>query len=627
MPGYFNIGGGNATLGQSHNGPMPSVTEDISWIKGSHQIQFGGTLYQQRLNFYAGAQAIGDANYDGSATGLPLGDFMLGRPQVLTAGTVYGFYIRQYYNALYIQDNWKVNSRLTLNYGLRWEPYQPAYNNRTENEHFDFSAFTQNVHSSVFVNAPAGLVFPGDSLYNCPDAFTCSDFKKFFPRIGLAWDPQGNGRMTIRAAYGMYGDRSSLLAGTAGYFSSPFGNTLNLSGINIADPWANYPGGNPMPTLATLQGIGVYNRNIPFYPNGTYVNWPLKGFHPVYMNQWNLSIQRQVGKDWLLSANYVGNNTIHMFSGENANPSVFLGTGPCTLQSATGPVSYSTCSTSANANQRRVLNLLNPALGQYYSSIGSIDDGGTAEYEGLYVSAQKRLSHGVTAQANYTWSHCISDVYNQNPGSGGVAPPNNRRQFRGNCVGIDLRQLFVLNLVATTPKFSSRTMRILASGWQVAPILQIKSAAQFTVYSGSDRALTTVTNQTPNLVSSNPYPSNQSVNNWINASAFALPALGTYGNLGYNNLKGPGVFQLNMAVSRNFSVWERRVLQLRAEAFNLPNHLNPFAPGAAPNAGQLGANVALSASNFGQITNDISGNNGLQAGDYRVIQLAMKFIF
>jgi hypothetical protein len=155
----------------------------------------------------------------------------------------------------------------------------------------------------------------------------------------------------------------------------------------------------------------------------------------------------------------------------------------------------------------------------------------------------------------------------------------------------------------------------------------MKSAAFFTVYSGTDRALTTVANQTPNFVSANPYPDNQNVNNWISRSAFANPDLGTYGNLGYNNMKGPGVFQLNMALSRTFAIKEKKTIQIRAEAFNLPNHLNAFAPGAAPNAGQAGANVSLTAPNFGQITNDISGNNGLTSGDYRVVQLAMKFVF
>jgi hypothetical protein len=132
--------------------------------------------------------------------------------------------------------------------------------------------------------------------------------------------------------------------------------------------------------------------------------------------------------------------------------------------------------------------------------------------------------------------------------------------------------------------------------------------------------------QTPNLVNPNPYPTNQTVNQWVNPAAFGVAPLGTYGNLGYNNMKGPGVFQLNVALSRTFAIRERKTIQLRAEAFNLPNHLNPSTPNTSPLSNTTGIS-ATNVSNFGQITNDISGNNGLNSGDYRIIQLAMKFVF
>jgi len=152
--------------------------------------------------------------------------------------------------------------------------------------------------------------------------------------------------------------------------------------------------------------------------------------------------------------------------------------------------------------------------------------------------------------------------------------------------------------------------------------------------------LSTTTNQTPDLLLTNPYPANQSIDHWLvttangapikdSAPAFAPAALGKYGNLGYNNLKGPGLFQLNVAVSRNFVIHERQTLQVRAEAFNLPNHLNACVPSvASPISGaNFGNLVPLNSANFGQITCDISANGGLTLGDYRVVQLAMKFMF
>src|SRR5207253_1666957 len=193
---------------------------------------------------------------------------------------------------------------------------------------------------------------------------------------------------TIRAGYGMYGDRAMMLAGTQVYFSAPFGNLVSVAGANLTDPWAgpSTPAGNPMLRLAALQGVGVYDHNIPFSPNGNYVNTNMQNFKPVYMNQWNLSVQRQIGQDWLVTANYVGNNTIHMITGENINPATYFynGTNTCilpngvTINGANGQ-----CSTVANQQTRRVLSLQNPAQGQFYAGIGTIDDGGTASYEGL----------------------------------------------------------------------------------------------------------------------------------------------------------------------------------------------------------------------------------------------------
>jgi len=633
--GAFLIGGGAASPGESHNGPMPSVFDDVSWIKGSHQFGFGGSTFQQRLNYWSGVNGVGNATFDGSRTGqgVILADFLLGLPTSFSQGTIYGFYTRQFYNALYAQDSWKIHPRLTLNYGIRWEPYLSPYNNRGENEHFDLELFRQNVHSKVFVNAPAGLVFPGDPQYTSGKYFNGPRWAKFYPRFGLAWDPEGKGRMTIRAAYGIYGDRAMMLAGTQMYFSAPFGNTVSNSGANLTDPWSTIAGGNPMPAIAALQGIGVYNHNIPFPLNGRYITTKMNDFDPVYMNQWNLNIQRQIGQNWLVTANYVGNSTIHMITTENINPAqyVYNGTSTCTLPNGVVVTGAGTqCSTTANQQARRILNFINPNEARYYSEIGLLDDGGTASYEALNLSVQKRFGKGVSGQANYTWSHCISDVYADNPSSAGVSVAGNRRQFRGNCLGIDRRQLFGMSMVATTPQFSNRTLRILGGNWQFAPILSITSAQLFSVFSGTDRALTSVGNQPPNLVDpSGIYPKKQTADRWINPTAFALADPGTYGNMGYNTFKGPGVFHLNMAVSRTFAIRERQSIQFRAEAFNLPNHVNLATPGGtnANGPGGLGRAINLNSPNFGQITNDISGNNGLLDGDYRVIQFALKLIF
>ncbi len=617
--GGFAIGSTASVPGEAHTGPNVSITDDVSFVKGAHQFVFGGNIYKRIMNYWSGVNAVGSSSFNGTVTGLALGDFLLGNAVSFSQGTNYGMYLYQYYASLYAQDSWKVNKRLTLNYGLRWEPYLSNVNKYGQLDHFDQSLYTAGFHSSVFKNAPIGLAFAGDPQYACANGYNCSSYDKFFPRFGFAFDPGGDGKMTIRASYGIFGDRLHQFFPNQMGFGPPFGNNIGISNVNIANPWANYPGGNAIPYLVGCSPVGHARTDCTFPTAGAYVRFNTDDYNAMYTHQWNLSIQRQVG-DWLLSANYIGNSSIHLGTSENINPAVFLGLGPCTLNvvGANGvvPTNYSTCSTTANQNQRRTLYLQNPQAGQYYSGIGSYDPGGTGSYNGLYLSANKRLSHYVTANTNFTWSHCISDLYDQQTGSAGVSPFI-RRNGRSNCTGADLRRSFVLNLVAQSPRFTNTWLRRIASDWQVAPILTARSGQYITIVPGTDRALTTAPAQTVNLVSPNSvYAANQSVNNFLNPAAFALPGLGTYGNLGQNNVAGPGMFQLNLALSRNFRIAEGKTLQIRGESFNLPNHLNPGNPVSN-----------LSSSTFGQILSDVSGNNGLDAGDPRIIQLAMKFVF
>jgi hypothetical protein len=638
--GGFVIGGGAAVPGASHNGPNPSLADDFNWVHGNHQIGFGGSIYQQRMNYESGLNAVGSMTANGSYTGLGMADFLLGDLTTFSQGLTYGFYNRQYYSSLYVQDSWKVTPRLTLNYGVRWEPYTAPWSAYGQFSHFDNNLYEAGVHSTVFTNAPPGLVFPGDSQYSCGKSLNCPQWDKFFPRLGVVWDPFGDGKSTVRAAYGMYGDRNHMFYSNFISQYAPFGNTIAESGgtsniLSISNPWGTYPGGNPIPALLATGAIGHAASNAPFYPLSSFTTEPLQNYKAPYTNQWNLSIQRQVGKDWLFTANYLGSSQIHLTTSNLINYAQFLGLGPCTLpNSATGALvttTYPVCSTTGNYAARRILTLENPATGGAFNSVSYTDDGGTGTYDGLSFTAQRRLSKGIAATATYTWSHCISDIEDQQTSSTAVAGvvPGDRKAYRSNCIGIDVRQNVILNLVATTPKFSNKWLRIVASDWQVAPILSYRSAQFFTIVSGTDRALTDapVTAQTGNLVSPNSvYASNPSFAQILNPAAFQIPALGTYGNLGYNNIKGPDIIQLNLALSRAFAVREKMAFQIRADFFNLPNLIN-----GAAGSGSNGAATSIGALNnplFGQVVTDISGNNGLtNSGDPRIIQLAAKFVF
>jgi hypothetical protein len=160
----------------------------------------------------------------------------------------------------------------------------------------------------------------------------------------------------------------------------------------------------------------------------------------------------------MITGNYVGNSTIHMVSSTQTNPAVFLGLGPCTIAG----VNYTTCSTTGNVNQRRVLHLQNPQQGQFFASLTEMDDGGTGNYHGLLVSVQKRMSNGVSVLANHTWSHCISDIW-EYLFNNGANVPGARGDNRGNCQTGDQRHVFNLSAVLQTPRFTSGALRFIGS--------------------------------------------------------------------------------------------------------------------------------------------------------------------
>src|SRR5579871_402787 len=628
----FTITGGNgysfdtqAAVTLDHGGPNLNFGEDLSWVHGSHQIGYGATYNREILNYLSGTNAGGTFAFNGMYTGLGMGDFMLGNAATWKQGNFQNvLYNRQNYIGAYVQDSWKATSRLTLNYGVRWEPFFAFTNKDGYFDHFDPSLFAQNVHSTLYPSAPAGLVFPGDPQWEPGgNKIANNRFGTFLPRLGIVWDPIGDGKTTVRASVGMFTDRGALYSMSALAQDAPYGTAIQVTNASLDHPWGNYPGGNPLPF--------VLSKNATWPTFAAYITDPFD-WHPTWVNQFNFSVQRQFGKDWLTTANYVGNTVSHLITEGQINPALFLGTGPCTLPNA----SYTVCSTTANENFRRPFYLQNPSQGQYYGIMSTVDDGGTASYNALYLQLQKRLSGGVTVLTNYTWSHCISDLWNGNPGNNGASSttPFNRKNDRGNCFAGDQRQLFNLSVVAQTPRFQNRALRTIASGWQIAPIVKLRSAQFYTVLTGVDTAVNGEGGQRANAPTPgvDPYVTNRNACTnapcvaWGNPAAFTSPPTGSLGTLSNFSLKGPGVFQLDLALSRTFAVWEKRTLQVRAEAFNLPNHLNPNAPGTADAP-------SVNSPNSFNITSDISGTSGLQGslglpdGDYRVIQLALKFVF
>ena len=545
-----------------------------------------------------------------------MADFLTGKMSQIMESAPNTTYMSQWYLGTYGADAWKVSPRLTLNYGLRWEPLFPQVVRNGILSTFDEKKYASRTKSTVFNNAPFGFAYPGDSGFpgsSCRPSGICNaqgmhtQWKNLAPRLGLAWDPKGDGRTSVRASYSLGYD---LL--TAGFYTTfiapPWASSVIVASPpgGLANPWLGYPGGNPFPAPKL-------DANAPFVPSGNYfvVDQNAKS---TTRQSWNLSIQRQIGSNWLASASYLGNQAYRIWSSHELNPAIFIPGGPCTLNGVT----YNPCSTTGNREARRRLALTYPNVGgTTVAFLDQYEPQGTQSYHGLLLNLQRRAVRGVTVGGNYTWSHCITD-FSASQSSGGGTPgttyldPNNRNFDRGNCDS-DRRQLFNFTSVAQTPRFGNNTLRAAASGWRLSGIYRWSTGSFLTIRSGVDRALNGaggqtdgIQNQRAQLVLGNPYGT-KSLTNYLNQAAFALPDLGSLGNMGPRNIEGPHVWQFDVALSRIFQLRESQRLEVRAEAYNVTNSLHPGNPVSNLNSGI-----------FGQINT---------AADPRIMQFALKYVF
>lgn len=607
ITGDFMSAGGFATPGLV-NTTTYQFSDDFSLIKGSHQMQFGVNYIRPMQATTFCVYCNGLFTFSGQDTGNAMADFISGSLDSFTQLNISHDNEKWNYIGLYAQDNWKISSRLTLNYGLRWEPY---LNGRLENNHvshFNMADFLANVHSTIYPNAPAGTLYPGDPGFQTGGRPNYTTWHNFAPRFGLAWDPKGDGKMLVRASFGIFYDMPQTL-----FYYNYAGEPLWGEGITLinppggfANPWLGYPGGSPYPISQ--------NPNSPYPTAGYYETVPLH-VQNTYVEQWNLTLQKQLGSSWLLKASYLGNETAHLWTDQELNPAIYI-PGNC-VAGQYGLTKPGPCSTTSNTQARRYLTLLNPTQGPYYGQLEYLDDGGTASYNALIVSAEHRLNSHFSMLANYTWSHCIGDPVTTELSGPIYTDPYDRRFDRGNCAYIDIHHNFNLSAVLQSPHYSSRPLQWIAGDWELAPIVSAHTGSYFGVTTGLDNALNSISGQRPNQVLPDVYCASKTINCWMSAAAFANPAPGTLGNLGANNLEGPGYFDVDVALIRQFHVKERQYAEIRAEAFNIenrPNFLNPGAVGIAGGA----SNSALNSSTFGRIQSDVSP---------RIMQFAVKYVF
>ncbi len=444
------------------------LADDVSMTRSTHQFGFGGRMGQARTWISIASNELPGFNFTGANTGAGLADFLTGKPSDFNQGIDQDIFTKVNYVSLYGQDTWQLKPRLTISYGMRWSPILPHVDTKRpvpEVVNFDVDRYRQGLRSNVFVNAPPGMLYPGDPGFvqknngaNAakPQADVWNPYwKTFAPRLGLAWDVQGNGRTSIRASYGLsYDEYPTAYRLGSQSAQSPWGSFTRLlvPAGGFDDPWSGIPGGDPFPLQLT--------KDMPFVPLGDYV--PSNPYlSPTYTQSWNLSLQREVVPGTLFSLSYLGTQIVHVEAATPLNMAIYVPgvgdtNGNCFLN---GKATYykvapgSACSTVANTQTRRTLSFLNPTFANEIGRLGMIVNGGTQQYNGMLVSVQHRPSRGINLGGNYTLSHCIGDYSDRsNSGFGSSVDhtyqdPNNRRRDRVNCE-VDQRQRFNLNAVA-----------------------------------------------------------------------------------------------------------------------------------------------------------------------------------
>jgi hypothetical protein len=550
---------GGMNFSQAIQGPIAGsnyygVRDALSITRGRHSLKLGVDAALEKFIQDTSLNNYGVWSFDGKKTGNALADFLMGLPASFKQDTPVTKIDNDWYTGFFVQDDFRVHPRLMLNFGLRYElPFAMT-------DPFDRKlAFAPGVQSTMAPAAPRGLLFPGDpgvgrGIIRMPR-------KNFAPRFGLAWDPFGDGKTSIRAAAGIfYGSVSSNnMNMTTDY--QPFSARQTFPTVKtLADPYGNMPGGSPFP-------ISYDAKNPRFALLPADVSTVAMNFRFPYTYQFNVSVQREVRSDVSVSAAYVGSLAHRL---------------PFTVDK--NYAGYTPGATSSNLNSRRPN--LPGTLGIIYYEDSIIN----SAYHGLQTTVEKRMSHGFTLRAYYVFSKSLEGAQTQNnQPTGGAEDFRNLSLERGR-TNNDRRHSFVMSAIWEINYFhgAQPVVRHVLNNWSISAIARMRSGAPFTVTSGQDTNVDGNNNDRADLVGDpylDPNRSRSEVTNaWFNTAAFAKPTAGTDGNSARNLLDGPGQKLLDLGLFRRFRLREGMSLEVRAEFTNALNLVNLGQPSANLNA-------------------------------------------
>ena len=575
IPGYPGLSQGISVYGPEY---------ELNWIadgqkiRGRHTIDFGGGVI--RTTFITDNQTGRSVNFSTrqtsnfvANTGFGLASFVLGLPE--SAGRISGSTEGNMYGnaySWYVQDTFRINNRLTFNFGLRWDYATPMINrNGSGTFIFELGKYVWDMKNPITgdeANIRRGAIDP--------------DRNNFQPRFGVAYT--FNDKTVVRSSFGVFYDTfgvnyAQTQQGNRGNW--PFSSPQTVTGLNPTTPNAFFPNpfpgpavGSPVP-LGCQQCLNVY-RDTSRTP---------------YVLQWTLSIQRQLTPSLMAEGVYFGSHGVKVSGQLLDNTAAFPGPGPIPGRTK------------------------NP---QFPAYISNGFNGFHSYYEGMSVKLDKRFSHGFLVQGNFTWSKTMNQNDSLASGGGAVGQPwsnptrYNLAQWRA-LAGYDIPMRFVVSGIYDLPfRTSSKLANGFVANWSISAIASFDSGLPYTAFLASDNEnigpVPGRYTEFPNLVGDPKAVSGRNVFRWFNTAAFALPAAFTRGNAGRNILRADSFANLDFSAFKRWMLWESRYLEFRGEFFNLPNHTT-FST----------ANALLGTPQYGTVTG--TRNSGRQ------VQLALKLHF
>jgi len=545
-----------------------TVRESIAWMKGAHEIKMGGEVLHMKKHLVNTFLQSGNFRFRYELTGDNLTDFFLGDAQRWRQGGGEYSSLHGWEGDAYVQDNWRASRRLTVQMGLRWDPFLPY----TE-ENGKTICFNPGQQSTRYPNAPAGLVYGGSNHdAGCPASGMYNYLGNLGPRLGLAYRLTEDGRTSLRAGFGYYYSIIQTAAFNNMVDLAPFAPGYMIYNTDFADPWGYAGWTNPFPSQFGPKIPGAEAT----FTVPTSLQLFSKAFPPANFAVWSLILERQIGNDWVVKAGYVANKGTHLNTAyvnkHELNPTIY----------PTGERPY-----------------------QNFSNIAEDTAGANSHYHALQMTVEKRFGHGLSLSTNYTWAKTLDNL--------GWTDPFDGHFDYGRAVD-DIGQYLKFSNVWDIPSghLTGVAKRVLG-GWQLNGIWAWRGGLPISVYSGNDNSGSGVGSDRADIVGNGTAQLSSSrshaamIQEWFDTSRFTQNAAGSFGNSGRDILRGPKSFNIDLGLLKNTKITEKTSLQFRSEFFNAFNNVNFGMPDSYQNSGT-----------FGQITSASAG---------RIIQFGMKFIF